>query len=62
MRVSLSLGGAMFPADVPVTWDRSRGLDRGQREKLAHDLWTRANLHLRLSKERGKNQVTYAGE
>jgi len=62
VRVSLSLGGAMFPADVPVTWDRSRGLDRGQREKLAHDLWTRANLHLRLSKERGKNQVTYAGE
>jgi hypothetical protein len=52
----------MFPADVPVTWDRSHGLDPGQREKLAHDLWTRANLHLRLSKERGKNQATYAGE
>ncbi len=62
VRVTMSLGGAMFPADVPVTWDRSRGLDRDQREKLAHELWTRANMHLRFSKERGKNQVVYAGE
>ena len=62
VRVTVSLGGAMFPADVPVTWDRSRGLDRPQREKLAHELWTRANMHLRIAKERGKNQVVYAGE
>jgi diguanylate cyclase (GGDEF)-like protein len=62
VRVTLSMGGAMFPADVPVTWDRSRGLDHGSREKLAHELWTRANMHLRISKERGKNQVVYAGE
>jgi len=62
LRVTISIGGAMFPADVPVTWDRSRGLDRGQREKLAHELWTRANMHLRISKERGKNQVAYAGD
>jgi len=62
VRVTLSLGGAMFPSDVPVTWDRSRGLDHTSREKLAHELWTRANMHLRISKERGKNQVTFAGE
>ncbi|HET9253030.1 MAG TPA: GGDEF domain-containing protein [Candidatus Eisenbacteria bacterium] len=62
VRVTMSIGGAMFPADVPVTWDRSRGLDRPQREKLAHDLWTRANMNLRASKERGKNQVTYTGD
>ncbi len=62
VRVTLSMGGAMFPADVPVTWDRSRGLDGPQREKLAHELWTRANMHLRISKERGKNQVIYTGE
>jgi diguanylate cyclase (GGDEF)-like protein len=62
VRVTMSIGGAMFPADVPVTWDRSRGLDRAQREKLAHDLWTRANMNLRSSKERGKNQVTYTGD
>jgi len=62
LRVTISVGGAMFPADVPVTWDRSRGLDRAQREKLAHELWTRANMNLRISKERGKNQVAYAGE
>ena len=62
VRVTLSLGGAMFPADVPVTWDRSRGLDRPQREKLAHELWTRANMNLRVSKERGKNQATYGDE
>jgi diguanylate cyclase (GGDEF)-like protein len=62
VRVTLSLGGAMFPADVPVTWDRSRGLDRPGREKLAHELWTRANMNLRASKERGKNQATLGGE
>jgi diguanylate cyclase (GGDEF)-like protein len=62
LRVTISVGGAMFPADVPVTWDRSRGLDRGQREKLAHELWNRANMHLRISKELGKNQVAYAGD
>jgi diguanylate cyclase (GGDEF)-like protein len=62
VRVTVSIGGAMFPADVPVTWDRSRGLDQAQREKLAHELWTRANMHLRMAKERGKNQVVYAGE
>ena len=62
LHITISIGGAMFPADVPVTWDRSRGLDRGQREKLAHELWTRANMNLRISKERGKNQVAYAGE
>jgi hypothetical protein len=60
--VTLSLGGAMFPTDVSVTWDRSRGLDHAGREKLAHELWTRANMHLRISKERGKNQVVFAGE
>ena len=62
VRVTLSLGGAMFPADVPVTWDRSRGLDTAQREKLAHELWTRANMNLRMAKERGKNQAVYSGE
>jgi len=62
LRVTISIGGAMFPADVPVTWDRSRGLDRSQREKLAHELWTRANMNLRISKERGKNQVAYSGD
>jgi len=62
VRVTMSLGGALFPADVPVTWDRSRGLDRPQREKLAHELWARANAHLRIAKERGKNQGVFAGE
>jgi len=62
VRVTVSLGGAMFPADVPVVWDRSRGLDRPQREKLAHELWTRANMNLRMAKERGKNQVVYSGD
>jgi diguanylate cyclase (GGDEF)-like protein len=62
VRVTVSLGGSMFPADVPVTWDRTRGLDHASREKLAHELWTRANMHLRMSKERGKNQAVFAGE
>jgi hypothetical protein len=42
--------------------DRSRGLDRPARDKIGHDLWTRANMNLRVAKERGKNQVTYSGE
>jgi len=62
VRLTISLGGAMFPADVPLNVDRTRGLDRAGREKLAHELWTRANMNLRISKERGKNQITYAGE
>jgi diguanylate cyclase (GGDEF)-like protein len=62
VRLTMSLGGAMFPNDVPLNVDRSRGLERPARDKLAHDLWTRANMNLRLSKERGKNQVTYSGE
>lgn len=62
VRLTMSMGGAMFPSDVPLNVDRSRGLDRAAREKLAHELWTRANMNLRIAKERGKNQVTYAGE
>ena len=62
VRLTLSLGGAMFPSDVPMNIDRSRGLDRPARDKLAHELWTRANMNLRFSKERGKNQVTYSGD
>ncbi|HEX7076914.1 MAG TPA: GGDEF domain-containing protein [Candidatus Eisenbacteria bacterium] len=62
VRLTVSLGGAMFPSDVPLNVDRSRGLDRAAREKLAHELWTRANMNLRIAKERGKNQVTYAGD
>src|SRR2546428_6532966 len=61
VHVTMSLGGALFPADVPVTWDRSRGLDRPHREKLAHQLSARANPHLRIPKERGKNQGGIAG-
>lgn len=62
VRLTLSMGGAMFPTDVPLNVDRSRGLDRAAREKLAHELWTRANMNLRIAKERGKNQVVYAGD
>lgn len=62
VRVTLSMGGAMFPGDVPIHLDRSRGLDRGGRDKAAHDLWTRANSNLRTSKDRGKNQVSFGGE
>ena len=62
VRLTISLGGAMFPTDVPLNVDRTRGLDRSGREKLAHELWTRANMNLRISKERGTNQIPYAGE
>jgi diguanylate cyclase (GGDEF)-like protein len=62
VRVTLSMGGAMFPGDVPIHLDRSRGLDRAGRDKAAHDLWTRANMNLRHSKERGKNLVSFGGE
>ena len=62
VRVTLSMGGAMFPGDVPLHLDRSRGLDRAGRDKVGHELWTRANMNLRASKDRGKNQVGFAGE
>ena len=62
VRLTMSLGGSMFPSDVPMSADRSRGLDRPARDKIGHDLWTRANMNLRVAKERGKNQVTYSGE
>ncbi len=62
VRLTMSLGGAMFPNDVPLNVDRSRGLERPARDKLAHELWTRANMNLRYAKERGRNQVTYSGE
>jgi len=62
VRLTVSLGGSMFPNDVPLNVDRSRGMDRPARDKLAHDLWTRANMNLRYAKERGKNQVVYSGE
>jgi diguanylate cyclase (GGDEF)-like protein len=61
VRVTLSMGTAMFPQDLPVPAEASRGLDSAGREKLAHDLWTRANQHLRVAKESGKNQVRMAG-
>src|SRR5258706_236051 len=54
VRLTMSLGGAMFPNDVPLNVDRSRGLERPARDKLAHELWTRANMNLRFAKERGK--------
>jgi len=57
VRVTMSLGGAMFPADVSVRVDRTRGLDAPDREKLGHELWTRANMNLRAAKSSGKNQV-----
>jgi GGDEF domain-containing protein len=62
VRVTISMGGAMFPGDVPLNLDRSRGLDRGGRDKVAHELWTRANMALRGSKDRGKNQIGFGGE
>jgi len=62
VRVTLSMGGAMFPGDVSIQLDPSRGLDRTGRDKTAHDLWTRANMHLRQSKDRGKNQVSFGKE
>jgi GGDEF domain-containing protein len=62
VRVTLSMGGAMFPGDITLHADRSRGIDRGGRDKTAHDLWTRANMNLRHSKDRGKNQISFGGE
>ncbi len=61
-RVTLSMGGAMFPADVTLTLDKTRGLDAAGREKLAHELWNRANMNLRTAKSQGKNQVFYGEE
>jgi diguanylate cyclase (GGDEF)-like protein len=60
VRVTMSLGGAMFPMDVALRVDRTRGLDAEGREKIAHELWNRANMNLRSAKARGKNQVVYA--
>jgi diguanylate cyclase (GGDEF)-like protein len=57
VRVTMSLGGAMFPADVSLRVDRTRGLDAAGREKISHELWTRANMNLRQAKSLGKNQV-----
>jgi len=57
VRVTMSLGGAMFPADVSLRVDRTRGLDAPGREKISHELWTRANMNLRQAKTLGKNQA-----
>ncbi len=57
VRVTMSLGGAMFPADVSLRVDRTRGLDAEGREKISHELWNRANMNLRNAKSLGKNQV-----
>jgi diguanylate cyclase (GGDEF)-like protein len=57
VRVTMSLGGAMFPADVSLRVDRTRGLDAPGREKISHELWTRANMNLRQAKSLGKNQA-----
>lgn len=57
VRVTMSLGGAMFPADVSLRVDRTRGLDAEGREKISHELWTRANMNLRQAKSLGKNQA-----
>jgi diguanylate cyclase (GGDEF)-like protein len=57
VRVTMSLGGAMFPADVSLRVDSTRGLDAAGREKISHELWTRANMNLRGAKSSGKNQV-----
>lgn len=62
VHVTLSMGGALFPNDVAVAADPSRGLDAAGREKLAHELWTRANMNLKRAKEGGKNQVRMGGE
>lgn len=62
VRVTTSMGGAMFPADVSLGMDRTRGLDAAGREKLSHELWTRANMNLRLAKSQGKNQVCLGAE
>lgn len=57
VRVTMSLGGAMFPADVSLRVDRTRGLDAEGREKISHELWNRANMNLRTAKSLGKNQA-----
>ena len=59
VRVTMSLGGAMFPADVGLGVDRTRGLDAVGREKISHELWNRANVNLRQAKSLGKNRVVY---
>ena len=52
----------MFPADVSLRVDRTRGLDQEGREKIAHELWNRANMNLRTAKSSGKNQVMLGDE
>jgi len=59
VRVTMSFGGAMFPADVSLRVDRTRGLDAPGREKISHELWTRANMNLREAKSLGKNQAVF---
>jgi len=62
VRATMSFGGAMFPADVSLRVDRTRGLDQEGREKIAHELWNRANMNLRTAKSSGKNQVMLGNE
>jgi diguanylate cyclase (GGDEF)-like protein len=62
VRVTMSMGGAAFPQDVTLPVEASRGLDAASREKLAHELWTRANMNLKLAKSSGKNQVRMSGD
>ena len=62
VRVTMSFGGAMFPADVSLRVDRTRGLDAEGREKIAHELWNRANMNLRSAKSSGKNQAVLGDE
>jgi diguanylate cyclase (GGDEF)-like protein len=62
VRVTMSMGGAVFPQDVTLPVEASRGLDAQSREKLAHELWTRANMNLKLAKESGRNQVRIGGD
>src|SRR5438093_1398837 len=62
VRATMSFGGAMFPADVSLRVDRTRGLDQEGREKIAHELWNRANMNLRTAKSSGKNQVMLGDE
>jgi diguanylate cyclase (GGDEF)-like protein len=62
VRVTMSFGGAMFPADVSLRVDRTRGLDAPGREKISHELWTRANMNLRQAKSLGKNQAVFGDE
>src|SRR5436309_3970193 len=62
VRATMSFCGAMFPADVSLRVDRTRGLDQEGREKIAHELWNRANMNLRTAKSSGKNQVMLGDE